>query len=257
MIKEDLEQEKFNKELEDKLKIDFPKCENRCDEVYNKCVESCKYSNKVKFIPWICSFTCLLIMCLVCGIMLVNNVRNRIDKVNITFVMDGKETVVEVAKGYSISSDIIPLTAKNEFVELYYDENMECEYDGSVLNEDSKMYVKNMGEEKLYNEVREAYLNEYIKPVRENSTIEDVCIFEYLGTYGDNYVAIILDRKNCVFYDIVYSFEIEDLKFTCSEGYNIYVYNNGELMGLGMSYARNLLSYENIVQIYRIYYGKK
>ena len=179
------------------------------------------------------------------------------EKVNIDFIIDGKSYLVKIDKGTSISKDKIPLSTEEEVVQLYYDENMENEYDDEIINEDSKMYVKNMGEEKLYNEVCEAYLNEFIKPIRENSTVEDVWVFEYLGTYGESYVAIILDRQNCIFLDIVYRFEIEDLKFTYSEGYIIYVYNNGELMPLSMAYENNLLSYDNIVQIHNNYYRKK
>ncbi len=179
------------------------------------------------------------------------------EKVNIDFIIDGESHLVQIDKGTAISKDIIPLSNKEEVVELYYDENMENEYDKSVLNEDLKMYVKHIGEEKLYNEVREAYFNRFIKPVRENSSIEDVWVFEYLGTYEDSYVAILLDKENCTFFDVVYRFEIEDLKFTYSEGYMIYVYNNGELMSLSIAYANHTLSYDDIVQIHNNYYRKQ
>lgn len=178
------------------------------------------------------------------------------EKINIDFIIDGKSHLVEINKGTSISKDIIPLSNEEEVVELYYDENMENEYDGKVLNEDSKMYVKNMGEEKLYNEVCEAYLNKFIKPIRENSTVEDVWVFEYLGTYGDSYVAVILDRQNCLFTEQEYVMKIENLEFAYSNGYLIYVYSNGIFLILDEAYKNNIISYNQLVQIYNKYYNR-
>jgi len=178
------------------------------------------------------------------------------EKINIDFIIDGKSHLVEINKGTSISKDIIPLSNEEEVVELYYDENMENEYVGKVLNEDSKMYVKNMGEEKLYNEVCEAYLNKFIKPIRENSTVEDVWVFEYLGTYGDSYVAVILDRQNCLFTEQEYVMKIENLEFAYSNGYLIYVYSNGIFLILDEAYKNNIISYNQLVQIYNKYYNR-
>lgn len=178
------------------------------------------------------------------------------EKINIDFIIDGKSHLVEINKGTSISKDIIPLINEEEVVELYYDENMENEYVGKVLNEDSKMYVKNMGEEKLYNEVCEAYLNKFIKPIRENSTVEDVWVFEYLGTYGDSYVAVILDRQNCIFTEQEYVMKIENLEFAYSNGYLIYVYSNGIFLILDEAYKNNIISYNQLVQIYNKYYNR-
>lgn len=178
------------------------------------------------------------------------------EKINIDFIIDGKSHLVKIDKGTSIVKDLIPLSNDEEIIELYYDENMENEYDGKVLNEDSKMYVKNMGEEKLYNEVCEAYLNEFIKPIRENSTVEDVWVFEYLGTYGDSYVAVILDRQNCLFTEQEYVMKIENLEFAYSNGYLIYVYNNGAFLILDVAYKNNIISHDQLVQIYNKYYNR-
>lgn len=191
----------------------------------------------------------MFIMCLVgCG--------EEKEKINIDFIIDGKSHLVEIDKGTSISNDIIPLSNEEVVVKLYYDENMENEYDSKVLNEDSKMYVKNMGEEKLYNEVCEAYLNKFIKPIRENSTVEDVWVFEYLGTYGDSYVAVILDRQNCLFTEQEYVMKIENLEFPYSNGYLIYAYNNGTFLILDEAYKNNIISYNQLVQIYNKYYNR-
>lgn len=177
------------------------------------------------------------------------------EKINIDFIIDGKSHLVEIDKGTSISKDIIPLSNDEEVIKLYYDENMENEYDSKVLNEDSKMYVKNMGEEKLYNEVCEAYLNKFIKPIRENSTVEDVWLFEYLGTYGDSYVAVILDRQNCDFPEIVNDYSIENFNFSYSVGYDIIVYNKNEFLKLNEAYGCNILNIFDIEKIYKKYYN--
>ena len=177
------------------------------------------------------------------------------EKINIYFIIDGKSHLVEIDKGTSISKDIIPLSNDEEVIKLYYDENMENEYDSKVLNEDSKMYVKNMGEEKLYNEVCEAYLNKFIKPIRENTTVEDVWLFEYLGTYGDSYVAVILDRQNCDFPEIVNDYSIENFNFSYSVGYDIIVYNENEFLKLNEAYDCNILNIFDIEKIYKKYYN--
>lgn len=86
----------------------------------------------------------IFFMCLM-FIMCLTGCSEKEKKINIDFIIDGKSHLVEINKGTSISKDIIPLSNEEEVVELYYDENMENEYDSKVLNEDSKMYVKNMG----------------------------------------------------------------------------------------------------------------
>lgn len=177
------------------------------------------------------------------------------DKINVDFIIDNKSHLVVIDKGTSISKDIIPLSNDEEVVELYYDENMENKYDDSILNEDSKMYVKNMGEEKLYKEVCKAYFDKFIKPVRENSSVEDVWIFEYLGTYGDSYVAIIIDRQNCVFTEEEYVMTIGNFEFAYSNGYLIYVYSKGTFLSLDVAYINNIISYEQLSHIYNKYYN--
>ncbi len=179
------------------------------------------------------------------------------DKINIDFIIEGKSYLVEINKGTSINNEIIPLSNKIKIIELYYDEDMKNKYDDSILNEDTKIYVKSMGEQKLYNKVCEAYFNKFIKPIRENSAVEDVWVFRYLGTYKDSYVAILLDKENCIFPDVVLRLEIEDIIFTLSYGYEIYVYNKGELMYLNIAYENQILAYEDIVQIHNNYCGKK
>lgn len=176
------------------------------------------------------------------------------NKINIDFVINGKTHLVQIDKGTSISKNIIPLNSDEEIVELYYDENMENRYYDSVLYEDCKMYVKNMGKEKLYNEVCEAYFNEFIKPIRENSTVEDVWVFEYLGTYGHSYVAVILDRQNCDFPEIIKNYIIGNFCFSYSLGYDIIVYNENKFLKLNEAYDCNILNIFDIEKIYKKYY---
>lgn len=99
-------------------------------------------------------------------------------------------------------------------------------------------------------------MNKFIKPIRENSTVEDVWVFEYLGTYGDSYVAVILDRQNCLFTEQEYVMKIENLEFAYSNGYLIYVYSNGIFLILDEAYKNNIISYNQLVQIYNKYYNR-
>ena len=90
-------------------------------------------------------FVCLIfIICLAgCG--------EKEDKINIEFIIDGKSHLIEIDKGTSISKDIIPLSNEEEVVELYYDENMEKEYDDEIINDDLIIYVKKLSGEIIIN----------------------------------------------------------------------------------------------------------
>lgn len=67
---------------------------------------------------------------------------NRNEKINISFIINGESYSVELDKGASISKKMIPLINKNENIELYYDKNMQNEYNFENLEEDTVIYIK-------------------------------------------------------------------------------------------------------------------
>ena len=96
------------------------------------------------------------------------------------------------------------------------------------INKDTKIYLIKIEEQDLYTKACEAYWKQFIKPLREDLSIEDVWIYRYLGTYGDSYFAIILDGNNFIFPEHIIEYTIGGLDFSYSEGYEILVYNNGK-----------------------------
>ena len=78
----------------------------------------------------------------------------------------------------------------------------------------------------------------------------------YLGTYGDSYVAIILDRKNCIFLEWIIECIIGGLDFSYSDGYEILVYNNGEITTLSDAYNKKIISQETLQKIHKEYHNK-
>ena len=149
---------------------------------------------------------------------------------------------------------MVPINNKDEIVDLYFDNVYNKVYDNRTLCENNKIYVKTTKDEQLYLEVCKTYWEQFIKPNRDNSTIEDVWVYEYLGTYNNCFVAVLLDRKNCAFYDIIGRFTIADLEFTYSYGYHIMVYSDGAFLLLFEAYGQNLITYEDLKQIHYNHY---
>ena len=124
------------------------------------------------------------------------------EKINIDFIIDGKSHLVEIDKGTSISKDIIPLSNDEEVVvELYYDENMENEYDNKVLNEDSKMYVKTdtISLENYLNKteqdeliIKNAYCSYVNNLLNSSFGINDFNIKYYLGKLTENIYVVVM-----------------------------------------------------------------
>lgn len=106
-------------------------------------------------------------------------------------------------------------------------------------------------EEKLISEAKKSYL-EYIQKDREDATIDDVSLFEYLGIYNNSLVGIFMDKKNSFFTEYVVNCFIEDLDFSYSNGYQILVYSNSEFYPLQFAY-KNILTYDDLKTIYNIH----
>ncbi len=178
------------------------------------------------------------------------------EKVNVEFIFEKTSYVVQINKGDIIKKDIIPINIKDQAIELYYDEKYENKYDGSSINKDTKIYLKKIEEQDLSTKACEAYWKQFIKPLIEDSSIEDVKMYRYLGTYGDSYVAIILDRKNCIFPERIIECIIGGLDFSYSDGYEILVYNNGEITTLSDAYNKKIISQETLQRIHKEYHNK-
>ena len=175
-------------------------------------------------------------------------------KVKINFKVGEYSSIVEIDKGTIISEDIIPFI-QNENIKLYYDEKFLNEYNSEEIYKNIDIYVKliNEGDINMIDKVCEAYFDRYIKPKRENAIIEDVILFEYLGTYNGVFVGVFLDKKDCVFIEKECEIIVEDIVFKYSYGYDIYVYDGSDFMDLLTAYNNSKLVYEDLLNIYKLH----
>ena len=178
---------------------------------------------------------------------------NKNEKVKINFKVGEFSSLVEVDKGTIISEDIIPFI-QNKNTELYYDENFSNEYNNEKIYKNIDIYVKLNDDSNInmIDKACEAYFNRYIKSKREDAIIDDVILFEYLGTYNGVFVGVFLDKKDCVFIERECEIIVKDIVFNYSYGYDIYVYDGKIFMDLLTAYNNSKLTYENILSIYKI-----
>ena len=108
-------------------------------------------------------------------------------------------------------------------------------------------------EKELLDKAIECYFEKYIKVNRPNASIEDVWLFEYLGTYNGVFVGVFLDKKDCVFIERECEIIVEDIVFKYSYGYNIYVYDGSNFMDLLTAYNNSKLVYEDLLNIYELH----
>lgn len=111
-------------------------------------------------------------------------------------------------------------------------------------------------EVEMINQLKQSYVDAFLKAEYSNATIADVTITEYLGTYNGNIVAVINDKFHQVFIEEEISFEIDGLQFAYSYGYPIHVYNESKFYDLSSAFMQGFLTRNNIETIHRLYYNK-
>ncbi len=184
-------------------------------------------------------------------IMCLAGCNERQEKVNVDFIIDGESHLVEIDKGTSISKEIIPLTNKEEVVELYYDENMENEYNNEPLNEDIKMYVKTdiKINKDVMKKIKSKYVSEYLLKYNENASIDEVHIDKFYGVYNNAYVLIMsndyVEYPAVLTYDVVLGYT-----FQYSSNNKIKVFFEDSFYTLFDAYLNKVLSGEDIRDIH-------
>ena len=125
------------------------------------------------------------------------------ERVNVNFIIAGESRLVEIDKDTSISKEIIPLNNEKVVVELYYDKEMQKQYEGKPLSEDMSMYVKviidNLDEylEKNENDefiIKQGYCNYMNKIPNALYEPNDFNIKYYLGQLTDNKYVVVMEN---------------------------------------------------------------
>ena len=162
-------------------------------------------------------------------------------------IIDKTINVYVETKQYGATTDIgiwcFILELSNEEVETF--ENVNIFKNGEEIMSDN--------DKELSDKAIECYFEKYIKVNRPNASIEDVWLFEYLGTYNGVFVGVFLDKKDCVFIERECEIIVEDIVFKYSYGYNIYVYDGCNFMDLLTAYNSSKLVYEDLLNIYELH----
>ncbi len=173
------------------------------------------------------------------------------EMVNINFIINGESHLVQIEKGCVISKEMIPLINDKEEVELYYDENMKNEYDGNVLNKDSKMYVKTDIKicEDITKKIKSKYVSDYLLKYNENASIDEVYINEFYGVYNNAYV-LIMSNDYVEYFAAITEEVILNYRFIYPNNNVIKVFYDGSFYTLTSAYLNNILSRDDIAHIY-------
>ena len=195
----------------------------------------------------------VLFMMLILSIAIVGC--NNKEKVNVNFIIDGNTILVQLDKGSVITKDVVPLTKENKQTEikLYYDAKKKKEYNNEKIESDITIYVK---EEVVLDEETEKYIKQcYINSLNSSETpvsIDKIVIEKYYGCYNGAYVALLI-RTDCMYLEVITSERVGGRVFIYPTSNPIKVFYNESVYFLTTAYLHDILSSDDIEQIYKIF----
>ena len=195
----------------------------------------------------------VLFMMLILSIAIVGC--NNKEKVNVNFIIDDNTILVQLDKGSVITKDIVPLTKENKQTEikLYYDAKKKKEYNNEKIESDITIYVK---EEVVLDEETEKYIKQcYINSLNSSETpvsIDKIVIEKYYGCYNVAYVALLI-RTDCMYLEVITSERVGGRVFIYPTSNPIKVFYNESVYFLTTAYLHDILSSDDIEQIYKIF----
>ena len=175
--------------------------------------------------------------------------------VNVNFIIDDNAVLVQLDKGSVITKDIVPLTQENKQTEikLYYDAKKKKEYNNEKIESDITIYVK---EEVVLDEETEKYIKQcYINNLNSSETpvsIDKIVIEKYYGCYNGAYVALLI-RTDCMYLEVITSERVGGRVFIYPTSNPIKVFYNESVYFLTTAYLHDILSSDDIEQIYKIF----
>ena len=197
----------------------------------------------------------VLFMMLILSIAIVGCNNKEKVNVNVNFIIDDNAVLVQLDKGSVITKDIVPLTQENKQTEikLYYDEKYEREYNNEKIESDITIYVK---EEVVLDEETEKYIKQcYINSLNSSETpvsIDKIVIEKYYGCYNGAYVALLI-RTDCMYLEVITSERVGGRVFIYPTSNPIKVFYNESVYFLTTAYLHDILSSDDIEQIYKIF----
>ena len=197
----------------------------------------------------------VLFMMLILSIAIVGCNNKEKVNVNVNFIIDDNAVLVQLDKGSVITKDIVPLTQENKQTEikLYYDAKKKKEYNNEKNESDITIYVK---EEVVLDEETEKYIKQcYINSLNSSETpvsIDKIVIEKYYGCYNGAYVALLI-RTDCMYLEVITSERVGGRVFIYPTSNPIKVFYNESVYFLTTAYLHDILSSDDIEQIYKIF----
>jgi len=197
----------------------------------------------------------VLFMMLILSIAIVGCNNKEKVNVNVNFIIDDNAVLVQLDKGSVITKDIVPLTQENKQTEikLYYDAKKKKEYNNEKIESDITIYVK---EEVVLDEETEKYIKQcYINSLNSSETpvsIDKIVIEKYYGCYNGAYVALLI-RTDCMYLEVITSERVGGRVFIYPTSNPIKVFYNESVYFLTTAYLHDILSSDDIEQIYKIF----
>ncbi len=197
----------------------------------------------------------VLFMLLILSIAIVGCNNKEKVNVNVNFIIDDNAVLVQLDKGSVITKDIVPLTQENKQTEikLYYDAKKKKEYNNEKIESDITIYVK---EEVVLDEETEKYIKQcYINNLNSSETpvsIDKIVIEKYYGCYNGAYVALLI-RTDCMYLEVITSERVGGRVFIYPTSNPIKVFYNESVYFLTTAYLHDILSSDDIEQIYKIF----
>ncbi len=113
--------------------------------------------------------------------------------------------------------------------------------------------VKTSSEEELINLAKKDFLNFGIKCYREDATIDDVLLSNYLGLYNNSIVGVFIDHDFSYSIESPIKCDIAGYDFDHIRGHGLSVYHNGSFYPLKYAFDDGLIGIDELEIIYKKY----
>ena len=123
--------------------------------------------------------------------------------------------------------------------------------------EKAKETINEMVVDDIVLQVKQTYVDRFLKDKHPEATVADVIVTRYLGTYNGSFVAVLNDEFNKYFTEYVVECKYEGFNFSYSNGYPIRVWNSGKFCDIPYAFKQELLTRENLQIIANLYKGEE
>lgn len=107
--------------------------------------------------------------------------------------------------------------------------------------------------ENIVLQVKQTYVEKFLKEEHPEATVNDIIVTSYLGTYNGSFVAVLNDKFHKLFTEYIIPLKFEGFNFSYSNGYPIRVWNSGKFYDILYAFKQELLTREDLQIIASLY----